>query len=250
MLIVDLSLFGIIKLQIKNEIRKEEKTMKNNKGFTIVELVIVIAVIAILAAVLIPTFSGVVGRANTSAAVQECRTALTNVLSGNASQGQIGKAVFIVEGKHEYEYNGSKLITVNDDGTEVDTKVKADLISYVKETSDSFDSNKVYFTKSGEVYSFDNTVTSENYSTKKDSLYYSTTKNNYNTIIIKGATITAQEKKSIAAAFAIEVSGVSDVTASQGKNIITVTKDGATYTFTALANSDFSGKLAVILQGN
>ena len=32
----------------------------NKKGFTIVELVIVIAVIAILAAVLIPTFSGLV----------------------------------------------------------------------------------------------------------------------------------------------------------------------------------------------
>ena len=36
----------------------------NKKGFTIVELVIVIAVIAILAAVLIPTFSGIVKKAN------------------------------------------------------------------------------------------------------------------------------------------------------------------------------------------
>ena len=36
----------------------------NKKGFTIVELVIVIAVIAILAAVMIPTFSGIVDRAN------------------------------------------------------------------------------------------------------------------------------------------------------------------------------------------
>ena len=40
------------------------------KGFTIVELVIVIAVIAILAAVLIPTFSGVIQQANESAAQQ------------------------------------------------------------------------------------------------------------------------------------------------------------------------------------
>ena len=39
----------------------------NKKGFTIVELVIVIAVIAILAAVLIPTFSGIVKKANLSA---------------------------------------------------------------------------------------------------------------------------------------------------------------------------------------
>ena len=38
----------------------------NKKGFTIVELVIVIAVIAILAAVLIPTFSGIIKKANIS----------------------------------------------------------------------------------------------------------------------------------------------------------------------------------------
>ena len=39
----------------------------NKKGFTIVELVIVIAVIAILAAVLIPTFASIVKKANQSA---------------------------------------------------------------------------------------------------------------------------------------------------------------------------------------
>jgi len=49
------------------------------KGFTIVELVIVIAVIAILAAVLIPTFSNLVKKANMSAdqqAVRQMNTAL------------------------------------------------------------------------------------------------------------------------------------------------------------------------------
>ena len=51
----------------------------NKKGFTIVELVIVIAVIAILAAVLIPTFSGIIRKANLSAdqqAVRQMNTAL------------------------------------------------------------------------------------------------------------------------------------------------------------------------------
>ena len=42
----------------------------NKKGFTIVELVIVIAVIAILAAVLIPTFTGIITKANQSAVTQ------------------------------------------------------------------------------------------------------------------------------------------------------------------------------------
>ena len=38
----------------------------NKKGFTIVELVIVIAIIAILAAVLIPTFASLIQKANES----------------------------------------------------------------------------------------------------------------------------------------------------------------------------------------
>lgn len=53
--------------------------MKKNtrKGFTITELVIVIAVIAILAAVLIPTFSTLITKANKSAALQEARAYYT-----------------------------------------------------------------------------------------------------------------------------------------------------------------------------
>ena len=43
------------------------------KGFTIVELVIVIAIIAILAAVLIPTFASLIQKANTSADIQAVR---------------------------------------------------------------------------------------------------------------------------------------------------------------------------------
>ena len=52
--------------------------MRNNrKGFTIVELVIVIAVIAILAGVLIPTFAGVTNKAKESKALQEAKNAYT-----------------------------------------------------------------------------------------------------------------------------------------------------------------------------
>ncbi len=47
--------------------------MKSRKGFTIVELVIVIAVVAILAAVMIPTFAGIVKRANISTDIQTAR---------------------------------------------------------------------------------------------------------------------------------------------------------------------------------
>ena len=57
------------------------------KGFTIVELVIVIAVIAILSAVLIPTFSNLVKKANTSADIQAVRQ-MNTVL---ATEGAVEK---------------------------------------------------------------------------------------------------------------------------------------------------------------
>ena len=61
----------------------------NKKGFTIVELVIVIAVIGILAAVLIPTFSSVVDKANKSAAEQELKSAYTIALAEAITDGAI-----------------------------------------------------------------------------------------------------------------------------------------------------------------
>ena len=62
--------------------------MKNTKkrGFTIVELVIVIAVIAILASVLIPTFTNVVQAAKDSKELQEARNAYTEALAEHLTE--------------------------------------------------------------------------------------------------------------------------------------------------------------------
>ena len=61
------------------------KTTSKKRGFTIVELVIVIAVIAILAAVLIPTFTGVIRRANESKDVQLVRNLNTILAADKAT---------------------------------------------------------------------------------------------------------------------------------------------------------------------
>ena len=45
--------------------------MRNNKGFSLVELIVVIAIMAILAAVAIPTFSSFITKAQDSSNVQE-----------------------------------------------------------------------------------------------------------------------------------------------------------------------------------
>jgi type IV pilus assembly protein PilA len=61
----------------------------NKKGFTIVELVIVIAVIAILAGVLIPTFGGIVKKSQESAEVQKVSAAYKEALAIDLADGKI-----------------------------------------------------------------------------------------------------------------------------------------------------------------
>ena len=73
----------------------------NKKGFTIVELVIVIAVIAILAAVLIPTFSNVIENANDVADLQEARNTMqaynAHITEVNKGQAMADGVVFEVK---------------------------------------------------------------------------------------------------------------------------------------------------------
>lgn len=65
------------------------KKNNNRKGFTIVELVIVIAVIAILASVMIPTFSGVIDKANASAAQQKAVAIWKDTYAKDLADGKL-----------------------------------------------------------------------------------------------------------------------------------------------------------------
>ena len=80
------------------------------KGFTIVELVIVIAVIAVLSAVLIPTFSNLVKKANMSAdqqAVRQMNTALAMYEAENGKAEYLGivKEALDSQGINAYDPN-------------------------------------------------------------------------------------------------------------------------------------------------
>lgn len=77
----------------------------NKKGFTIVELVIVIAVIGILAGVLIPTFSGITQRANETAAMQEATSGRNAILALTEGQMPENTMFYILDGdKGQAEY--------------------------------------------------------------------------------------------------------------------------------------------------
>ncbi len=78
------------------------KNRKAKKGFTIIELVIVIAVIGILAAVLIPTFSNVIDKANATAAMENAKNAYTNFLVDNADKMVMESADFYIKSGEYY----------------------------------------------------------------------------------------------------------------------------------------------------
>lgn len=89
--------------------------MLNNKkknAFTITELVIVIAVIAILAAVLIPTFSNVIEKANESAALQEARNAMTNYTLRDDYKGESLEGIVMKSGDYYFYHIGGELKTI------------------------------------------------------------------------------------------------------------------------------------------
>lgn len=98
------------------------KSLKNKKGFTIVELVIVIAVIAILAAVLIPTFSNIVDRANKAAAQADAKNLWTqycvDVTEKNESYADFNG--YIVIDEYYFSIEKGQL------DTEVKTKAEAE----------------------------------------------------------------------------------------------------------------------------
>ena len=81
----------------------------NKKGFTIVELVIVISVIAILAAVLIPTFSGMIKKAEDSKLLQEATNALKAYIADNAATDEDVDLYILVDGDTWFEVENGKL---------------------------------------------------------------------------------------------------------------------------------------------
>lgn len=69
------------------------KKLFNKKGFTLMEMMIVIAIIVILVAVSIPTFSGALDKANTATDAANLRAAKAAVvayeLDGNDADGKV-----------------------------------------------------------------------------------------------------------------------------------------------------------------
>lgn len=161
----------------------------NKKGFTIVELVIVIAVIAILAAVLIPTFSNVIENANEVADLQEARNTMqaynAHITEVNKGQAMADGVVFKVEktgttfvyyknelhkfkGKAVSEYDGAEDGMIIDDLVKPLTKIDNEYVA-LDGAFDTFVEGEVSTTAGKKViffYSMNNSVVFEDGSAK------------------------------------------------------------------------------------
>ena len=128
--------------------------MKNRKkGFTIVELVIVIAVIAILAAVLIPNLARLVDRANENSAMQAARNEYEAYLTEYAKDLEDSVHFVIIKGDYAFEVTDGQFNEKAKAKTDFNTTGKADLSKGYQVTTDTAkDTSKTYYTYANGVY--------------------------------------------------------------------------------------------------
>ena len=211
------------------------KKMKNKlkKGFTIVELVIVIAVIAILAAVLIPTFSSITNSARESAALQEAKSGSETILA--LTTGTLPEnSAFLVADDEESDTN---------DYTFVFAGQKIQNVNAVEEFSEVINMCKRNdVMKSG--------VAKEGY------IIYVSTKalTSANDQVTNGS-INVNVANRILSAIGVTATVTDDtddytLSASRDYAMWSFTKDGNTYDFNIYWTSDFNPTLIAFMGGN
>ena len=122
----------------------------NKKGFTIVEIVIVIAVIAILAAVLIPTFTAIISKANQSVD-QQLVDNLNTIL--RTEETLEGKNLFMHDAVLDLAENGFDLdaLKLSDSETELVWDQRVDRFVIIKKPTSSYTQISIsYCSKSDE----------------------------------------------------------------------------------------------------
>lgn len=116
------------------------KLKNSKKGFTLVELVIVIAVIAILAAVLIPTFGSVINNANRSAARSEAYNLQIAIMAESKGDFDGYCEGLLVDAETERNYEDAKNFIIGEETFDdfVDAKSVDDVLVTVISDTDGY----------------------------------------------------------------------------------------------------------------
>ena len=135
---------------------------KSKKGFTIVELVIVIAVIGILAAVLIPTFTSVIDNANRSAAQSNIKNASTTLLADQAD-ATLPDGVVIVGGDYYATVENHQVGALVEGKFEVSSSGQSVYVKATEAFSNKFITGVTYYTIKSSTETTENTESSPSY---------------------------------------------------------------------------------------
>ncbi len=96
--------------------------MKNNKGFSLVELIVVIAIMAILAAIAIPTFATFINKANVASDVSLINDIEYSAkLAHTATGDKVSTLVVAVDGNGNVATVSYKLLDVDNNDAEIGT---------------------------------------------------------------------------------------------------------------------------------